>query len=528
MKNILLTLFGIALGVSVQAQLVNNGGTIIVESGAVLFVESDIENNSSGTITNSGIIEVQGDLNNALGTLTSGAGSTIEFSGTAAANFTPGTHTVSNVVMSKSSADVTLLGDLQVDEDLSFQAASKLNTSSHTLTLDENATITTPAMDRYVIADAGVGGSVVKMKNNTDDVTFPIGDATSYTPVDVTGIAGTTGVASTISASTEGIKAPNAPIEATDFINRYWDVEATGITDFEATLVGTYNDADVDGAATEASISGAGYDGMAWAYVGSLGDAAANQVTVDVDYDAVEFTGTNKFGRVDLTAYLEAAFASGTMTTDLRDLDLIPLTSPYAEDPVVATSIPTDVVDWVLIEVRDVSDPSVVSSFHSAFLMDDGSVAGLDGSSLPLLRGASGQQIVALRHRNHLPVRTNVALDLDNPTAFDFSSSSDVYADPAISTPNMKSVGGTNVLWGGNANSDDDLQYNGGGLNDRIAMLLEVGFSTTSIPTDPGYYNEDVNMDGVVQYNGGGLNDRILLLLNVGFSTTSIPLLGHL
>ena len=530
MKNKILMLLCLAISTSMSAQLVNNGGTITIQQGATLYVESDVENNASGTITimGDGELEVQGDLDNSAGTLTANGDAIIRFTGSDASNVTAGTHSIANIVVGKTGTNVVMLDDMTVGSEVSFESASKLDVGANVLTLESAATVTAAANDRYIIADGGVGGSVSKEKNNTDDFKFEIGDATSYAPVEVTGMSGTTSGTSTIAASTEAIKAPNAPAEATDFINRHWDISAANITDFEATLEGEYADNDIDGAADEAKLSGAGYDDIEWDYTNSTGTAATNLVTVDVDYDNVEFTATNKFGKVDLTVFLEGAFSGTAMTTSLRDQDLIPLTSPYAADPVTVTSLPANLVDWVLVEVRDAAAPSTVLSSSSAFLLSDGSVTSIDGSGAARLKDASGSNIIAIRHRNHLPVRTNVALDVDSPSPFDFSSSTDVYEDSGLTTDNMKTVGGTKVLWGGNANFNDQLQYNGGGLNDRIAMLFEVGFATTSIPTAVGYYDEDVNMDGFVQYNGGGLNDRIMLLFNVGFTTTSIPLLAHL
>jgi len=530
MRNKILTLICLGLASTVSAQLVNQGGTITVQAGAKLYVESDIENNASGSITvlGDGEIEVQGDFDNGAGTLTASGDAILRFTGSDAANVTAGTHTIANVIVAKTGANVVMVDDMTVDDEVSFETASKLDVADNVLTLGPDAVVTAAASDRYIIADGGVGGSVSKEKDNTDDFKFEIGDATAYTPVEVAGMSGTTGATSTISASTEAIKAPNAPMEATDFINRHWDVSASNITDFEATLEGEYADADIDGAADEAKLSGAGYDGTEWDYTNSTGSAATNLVTVDVDFDDIEFTATNKFGKVDLKIFLEGAFSGGTMSTTLRSQNLIPLTSPYAVDPVTVTSLPSDLVDWVLIEVRDASNPSTVISASSAFLLADGSVTSIDGNGAARLKDAGGSNIIAVKHRNHLPVRTNVALNLENPTEFDFSTSTDVYTDSGLSTDNMKTVSGTKVLWGGNANFNDQLQYNGGGLNDRIAMLFEVGFATTSVPTAAGYYDEDVNMDGIVQYNGGGLNDRIMLLFNVGFSTTSVPVLAHL
>ena len=54
-----------------QSQLYNNGATIAVQNGAYLFVAGNV-NNVSGTLTNDGKIEVQGNFINS-GTYTSTA-----------------------------------------------------------------------------------------------------------------------------------------------------------------------------------------------------------------------------------------------------------------------------------------------------------------------------------------------------------------------------------------------------------------------------------------------------------------------
>ena len=424
---------------------------------------------------------------------------------------------------------MTLLGDLQVDEDLAFQSASNLNTAAQTLTLDEDATVSTPAADRYIIADDVVGGSVIKKKDNTDDVTFPIGDATAYAPVQVTAINGTPGATATISASTAAVKAPNAPVEATDFINRYWDVQTIDVPGFEATLVGTYADADIEAGATEANISGAGHDGMDWSYAGSLGDAATNQVTVDVDYTSVEFTGTNKFGRVDLTnVYLQGAYSGGNNTTSLNSsgiLEANALTSPYDASVSVASGFfaaNTDITDWVEIEVRDATDPSIVISSHSAFLKNNGDVVGLDGTAAPLLLDAPSTGYIAINHRNHLTFRTGAALDLLNTTPTDLSDIANVYVNAALSNEAMKEVtAGVYAMWAGNANGNSNIRYSGPGNDLGVLLNVALGGNKSSVVTNV-YSDADFNMNGTVRFSGPANDNGVLLNSTLAGNKSSV------
>ena len=121
MKKLLtLVLFlGMALGVS--AQLVNQGGTITIQSGATQVVESDITN-TTGSIVNNGIIEVKGDITSEAAALfTSAVDSKLKFSGTTPStiNFMAST-ILSDVEMAKTAEDLTLASDLDIDGDLTF------------------------------------------------------------------------------------------------------------------------------------------------------------------------------------------------------------------------------------------------------------------------------------------------------------------------------------------------------------------------------------------------------------------------
>ena len=67
MKNIFFTILSMLFAISVNAQLINNGASIIVEDGATLFIEGSLQNNLTGSIDvqGTGIIEVEGDVTNA-------------------------------------------------------------------------------------------------------------------------------------------------------------------------------------------------------------------------------------------------------------------------------------------------------------------------------------------------------------------------------------------------------------------------------------------------------------------------------
>ena len=123
--------------------------------------------------------------------------------------------------------------------------------------------------------------------------------------------------------------------------------------------------------------------------------------------------------------FLEGAYNSDChcMNTNLNTL--IPTISPYIENPREVAYIPEDIVDWVLIELREIPDgPTVVS--RSAFLHKDGRVVADDGKNGEIkLSAEEGEYYIVIKHRNHLAVmsREKIQLNKDNSVLYDFTTS---------------------------------------------------------------------------------------------------------
>lgn len=136
-------------------------------------------------------------------------------------------------------------------------------------------------------------------------------------------------------------------------------------------------------------------------------------------------------------AFLEGSYHGTAMTTSLNSNYLLPLNQPYNIPPwnyngdESVTDIPnTDIVDWVIVEIRDANDAassnanSIVETM-AAFLLNDGSIVGIDGTS-PLM---FQQQIirnmyVAVRHRNHLDIISSSSpYELGGIHLYDFTPS---------------------------------------------------------------------------------------------------------
>lgn len=232
--------------------------------------------------------------------------------------------------------------------------------------------------------------------------------------------------------------------------------------------------------------------------------------------------------KVGLKAFLEGPFntTNGLMNADLRTNGLVPLTEPYTSlgyahtgggggetttASVLSVTNSNAIVDWVVVELRSKNNNSLVLATRSALLQRDGDIVATDGTSSVTLNAPSDLYYIAVRHRIHLGIMaagqyalspTTFSLDLSNGTVPMFGGSSAT-----------KIVGGKHVMYAGDVNRDNQVQYTSSN-NDRDLILNRIG-GIVPTATINGYYAEDVNMDGVVRYTGLD-NDRDIILSNIG------------
>lgn len=238
---------------------------------------------------------------------------------------------------------------------------------------------------------------------------------------------------------------------------------------------------------------------------------------VDRDMDGVwDFTDGDAV--LDLSLFLEGPLNGTVMRSDLKTAGLLPATDPYgmgatADPNLLARSGPTAPVDWVMVQLRDNTTPTIVVDEIAAMVLANGKVVMPNGEApLYFADAPRAQYRVVAWHRNHL-----AAMSLTG-TQFGTGVASLNFGDPVLAmygTDPRRILGSIAVLWAGDVDGNGSLFYTGGG-NDRDPILLRIG---GSIPTNVvnGYYPEDVNLDGVVRYVGAA-NDRDPILQNIGGS----------
>jgi len=256
-------------------------------------------------------------------------------------------------------------------------------------------------------------------------------------------------------------------------------------------------------------------------YNGGVGDltfdagcefAQPDLTVIPVSYfDGAVISGT----LFSLKAFLEGPFNGTTMNTSLNPTYL-PLVQPYSGAPwnyagsESVGAIPNgNVVDWVLIQIRETAGAAntatsaTIVSEQAAFILADGSIVGLDGSSNLLIPTSFTDNVyVVIYHRNHINMMSSTPVPLV----------SDVYTYDFTTSQSQAYLNGQKVITGGFGMYAAD--GNGDGQVSNVDLfnvwMVEVGLL--------GYYGGDFDLNTQVQ-NADLFN---YWMINVG-NGTQVP-----
>jgi hypothetical protein len=197
---------------------------------------------------------------------------------------------------------------------------------------------------------------------------------------------------------------------------------------------------------------------------------------------------------LDLSVFFEGPFNETGMNTDLND---IPLSQPYGTAPwnysgtESVDTIPADVVDWVLLELRDTTDAALatgetVIARQAAFLLNDGSIVDTAGRDVRpcVFTAVNNNLFVVIYHRNHLGIMSaNPLIESGGVYTYDFTTGNNqAYGSNAQKDLN----GGVYGMFSADANAD-------GTINSSDKTVWEGESGTNS------YRSGDFNLDGQVE-----------------------------
>lgn len=189
---------------------------------------------------------------------------------------------------------------------------------------------------------------------------------------------------------------------------------------------------------------------------------------------------TSNSKRLKLKVFLEGAMPNQglTMKTALRENSLVPNNHPFNTAPWNYTGTESldnfanlDVVDWLLVEIRNGVDGENLVSRKAVVLSSSGEIYSNDGQLGIKLLGMNVENNqdyhVVVRHYNHLPAMTETPVNLYNNDEIDFS-------DPSGMDNNLnlrKSFNGKFVLYAGDYDHNgiiNNLDFNAWNLSNAL------------------------------------------------------------
>lgn len=493
-----------------NAQLYNNGGTIKISNGAVIFCNGSVTN-AAGTIVNDGKLEVQGSfINNATYNSTLPEDSLL-LTGPGAVTLNGGGATIYNLQVNKTGGGgVTLTSTANIGATFEMLSGtfSTDPTNAYELTAPFAATFT-------FAAGKEISGKV--RRNSWTNGTPKVFNGTNM-------LVKTTGGSAPTSMLVNMI--PNGdPTGVEREVKRTFNFTPTGGAGYTADVTFPYKTTEVN-TNVEATLA-------PWYFTASEWNAKLTGNTVNVGstfvstsaIDAVSFS-TNQWKLADpnygfnVSTFLRGAWNSGTglMNTTLNSSGLIPLTQPfdttgfnYPGTESVGAIPNANVVDWVLLELRKPTSglpadalSSTIIGKKAVFLLNNGALADLNGLPIPLVTiNKQGASFVVVRHRNHLAVMSNsIPSNAAGTFANNFGLLANSYkkpgasSEPEILLPSSTSYG----LWPGDANRNNSVNsIDLNAVKSAISILLS------------GYRFQDVNLNG-------GINSLDLNLLKATIS----------
>lgn len=518
-----LTILSVFLALTANAQLTVNGAQLFIQSGAVITVQGDVTGTTD--ILGPGKILLQGTANQ---------------------NINMGGFTIP-VLEINNTAGATLTGNTRIGTSLTF-TTGKIKTANFNLTLADALTFSGAGASKF-IETTGTGQVFKEVTANISANEIPVGAGTSYRPAFLT-TSGTYSSSAKIGIKVIAVADPNRPPKLSDYITAYWPITKTGITG-TVTVAGKYiNGTDMSG--TEANLRGYYFNGTDWSSASETHNTSTDQISAPITAASGNLSALDKFDLLKAKVFLQGAYntSTGVMSDALRTpTNLIPLSDPYRTAPYntsfthVANAITEvaagsvfgnqastndNIVDWVFLELRNttVSPGNTVLQTRSALVQRDGDIVDIDGvSPVTFNNVASANYVIAVRHRNHLGLSTDPATF--KPLLGETKSTASLVdlttqSDPNLYGPSTAYVvsSGKNLLWGGNANSNNNVKYTGPSNDKGYILSTILGGNSTSTVT--GYNQGDLNFNGAVKYTGPG-NDKGFLLSTVlnGISTAA-------
>ena len=510
MKNIILTLFLIAVFIfqSFSQVLVNNGATVSIQNGSSLVIVGDMNNLSGGSFANSGSIKILGDWIN-------GDAAELQLQSTTGEIVFDGSTTQHISGVKTNFSNLKLLNNVELYTETSVSSTLSLDTAlfilgENDLMMEIGSEISGASNIAHIKA---YGNGKLFRQVSTDTTEFPLGNSMAYVPLKLKndGTSDNFGINVLEDVLENGTSGNTIP-EIDNCVNNTWVIseQTPGGSDLSITA---FWESQIEGISFDRTFCGLGYySGSTWEP--NTGSAPSGSGLYSVNRSGIPGLTALAVGdtlspmaislriTLDIHAFLEGPFNGTDMNPDLTGLpepvEGFPLSQPYNtwpwnyEGTESVVSIPdADIVDWVLIELRDTTDASLATSEtmtarQAGFLLKDGSIVATDGvSNIQFDVQPANQLFVIVWHRNHLGILSANPLTLSNEV---YSYNFTIDDNQAFGTDSQKELAiGKWGLPGGDGDKNGNI-----GINDKtLVWEIQTG--------ENGYLNGDFNLDREVE-----------------------------
>ncbi len=272
--------------VSVPGTLTLTGGSALADNGVTINVAGNIA--GTGTHTGAGRINMTGS-----GKTISGA-------------------TFSNLQLNNSGG-FSLSGNAQVNGTLTM-TSGRLDIGANDLILGSAAAAISGSFSSSTMIVANGAGKVRKQFSATGSYLFPIGDNTpTYSPITLNITSGSFAGGADAAVNVTKAKHPQNA-STTNYLNRYWSVNLSGITSPAYTATATYVVGDVAG--TEASISEGAYPGsLPWIKYSAVNTGTHTLTTTSLSAANADFSGIASANSTISVSPTNSSFCSGGSAT---------------------------------------------------------------------------------------------------------------------------------------------------------------------------------------------------------------------
>jgi len=287
-----LFLYCITLPSAIAENVITSGTTLKVLSGTTLVSSENLVVKSGATLDNSGTLILKKNLTNENVTPNQIGTGTAEFSG--ATNQTISGQNIIQSLTVNNATGVTIGGNTWVNGNLAL-TSGKVALGSNNLLLGPTAAIVGSPSASAMVVPTG-SGEMRKEYAGTGSFTYPVGDATStaeYSPVTLNFTGGTFAAGNYVGVSLKNEMYPDLNI-TDNYLNRYWNISQSGITNFNCNATFQYLPADVSG--TENKLSCTKVNTLPWITYGPTNATthilSANGIVAFGSYTGLKSTTT--------------------------------------------------------------------------------------------------------------------------------------------------------------------------------------------------------------------------------------------